>query len=324
MWHIPRSNSALLTQVMKGTATFAKLAAAGALQVSPAPTCNPSYPDSFPWTGSWSEPLYAVSVAGVRPTTCTTWYQAEQACRLAGKRLITNQEWQAAVAGTPDPPAADDGSTECNTMTAGGPVASGSRSKCVSSWGAFDMIGNVWEWTGEWAPLSTGCLGESAGYFQDLQCMVGAADPRLEYDGVCPYCGLAIGVGGVRRGGDWGNGPGAGIFAIEAGWVPGAIDNRIGFRCARPAPVGTRPGPNESSGGTPPTPCGLDALTGQCGGACEGSGDVCAMSPNTNACACVPAPPRSCGRDAGGHCAGDCLNGQTCQFVPGTGSCTCQ
>ena len=135
VWHIPRSNSALLTQVMKGTATFAKLAAAGALQMSPAPTCNPSYPDSFPWTGSWSEPLYAVSVAGVRPTTCTTWYQAEQACRLAGKRFITNQEWQAAVAGTPDPPAADDGSTECNTMTAGGPVASGSRSKCVSSWG---------------------------------------------------------------------------------------------------------------------------------------------------------------------------------------------
>ena len=59
---------------------------------------------------------YAVSVAGVLPSTCLTWFQAEQACRLSGKRLITNQEWQAAAAGTPDPDDADDGTTTCATQ----------------------------------------------------------------------------------------------------------------------------------------------------------------------------------------------------------------
>src|SRR5262249_20090344 len=51
-----------------------------------------SYPDNFPFDGQWtslpgSDPpspgVYAVSVAGVRPTTCTSWFLAAQACRLA-------------------------------------------------------------------------------------------------------------------------------------------------------------------------------------------------------------------------------------------------
>jgi hypothetical protein len=32
-----------------------------------------------------------VSIPGVLPTTCTTWFQAEQACRLSGKRLLTER-----------------------------------------------------------------------------------------------------------------------------------------------------------------------------------------------------------------------------------------
>ena len=72
-------------------------------------------------------------------------YQANQACLLSGNRLLPNREWQGAAAGTPDPGAADDGSTTCVT-TGAEPANTGSRSSCKSVWGAFDMIGNVDEW----------------------------------------------------------------------------------------------------------------------------------------------------------------------------------
>src|SRR5262249_43834089 len=47
--------------------------------------------------------VYALSIPGVKPTACITWFQANQACLLSGKRLLTNREWQGAATGTPDP-----------------------------------------------------------------------------------------------------------------------------------------------------------------------------------------------------------------------------
>ena len=44
--------------------------------------------------------IYAVSRKDALPSSRLTWFQAQQACRNAGKRLLHNAEWQAA-AGTP-------------------------------------------------------------------------------------------------------------------------------------------------------------------------------------------------------------------------------
>src|SRR5262249_41000155 len=59
----------------------------------------------------------------------------------------------------------------------GSTVATGSRSSCVSADGAFDMVGNVWEWVAEWVPRSTGCGTWTAAVSLtgDYQCLVGAA-----------------------------------------------------------------------------------------------------------------------------------------------------
>ena len=46
---------------------------------------------------------------GVRPATNITWFQAQAACRLAGKHLATDEEWLAAASGTPDPAMGNDG-----------------------------------------------------------------------------------------------------------------------------------------------------------------------------------------------------------------------
>ena len=164
VWQIAPSNTGLVNLVKKGKATLADLTGGGAVQLGCtfAPFSQTAYPANFPAGGQWTPVLgssppspgvYAVSIPGVLPSTCTTWFQAAQACRVSGKRLATNLEWQDAAAGTPDP-GTDNGTSDCNISTAGNPVNTGSRSSCKSSWGVFDMVGNVDEWVADWADLN--------------------------------------------------------------------------------------------------------------------------------------------------------------------------
>ena len=95
------------------------------------PQGNPRYPATSPTNGNWTEPLYAASIKGVGPSTFLTWFQAQQACALSGKRLLTNAEWQMAAAGTPDPGVGGNGVTECNTNTTGS-IVTGAAANCQS------------------------------------------------------------------------------------------------------------------------------------------------------------------------------------------------
>jgi hypothetical protein len=228
VWQIPPSNIALVKKVQAGKATLTDLTAGGATQLSLSPSCVPGFPANFPKGGQWTPVLgsnppspgvYAVSVAGVAPTACIDWFQAAQACRLSGKRLITNLEWQDAAAGTPDPGDAP-GIDDCNTS--GGPSNTGSRTNCKSSWGVFDMIGNVDEWVADWADLNTtGCTDSTALGLpgSDFVCFGGGGSTK--------------GPGALFRGGSWLNGSQAGVFAVAAGDPPSFLVPGIGFRCAR-------------------------------------------------------------------------------------------
>jgi formylglycine-generating enzyme required for sulfatase activity len=225
VWQIPDPtgvNRPLVNKVQRGRAKLADLTAAGATQLG-CPFMHTVYPPSFPEDGNWTSPVYAVSVPGVLPSMCITWFQAEQACALSNKRLPTNQEWQRAAAGTPDPGASDDNATQCEVGLDGGftdVIPTGSRSACKSSWGVFDMIGNAHERVADWVPLSqTVCPGWDV-FSDDLMCFSGV-NPTFESPGA------------LMRGGDYRDGSAAGIFAVQ-GDIP-ATDNAgfIGFRCAR-------------------------------------------------------------------------------------------
>jgi formylglycine-generating enzyme required for sulfatase activity len=208
--------------LQKGKATLVDLTTVGATQLgcTAAPWNLTDYPLSFPDNGNWTGPVYAASVPGVLPSTCITWFQAEQACALAGKRLVTNQEWQRAAAGTPDPGDPDDDTTECEVGQdlVNDPVNTGSRSDCVSSWGAFDMVGNVWEWVADWGERAPACGNWNAAFGDDLTCVGG--------DGSLNFPGAPL------RGGDWNIGTDAGVFAVRGG-DPKDGDGDHGFRCAR-------------------------------------------------------------------------------------------
>jgi hypothetical protein len=169
-----------------------------------------------PDTGNGCTDVYAVSIPGVTPSSRITWFQAAAACRNAGKRLLTNQEWQVTAFGTPDPGAAP-GPEDCNTGLVGLDLT-GERENCVSDMGTYDMVGNVWEWVADWVPRSTAC-GSWGGLSDDSQCLAGAATTGEP--------------GALYRGGSIGTGTSAGVFALIAFSRPSGSGIDVGFRCGR-------------------------------------------------------------------------------------------
>ncbi len=148
LWSIPPAQTVVIQKVKDGTATLADLTGAGAVQVgcTDPPYSHAAIPANFPVGGNYAGPIYAASVSGVRPSACLSLPQAMAACALSDKHLMSNAEWDAAAAGTPSH-VEDIGGGECNTIFLYDPIAVGSRASCVSTAGAYDMVGNVMEWT---------------------------------------------------------------------------------------------------------------------------------------------------------------------------------
>ncbi len=177
-------------------------------------------------------PAMALSHTGM-PTVNVTWFQANEACRRAGKRLPTGSEWLAAASGTIDDPT-------CQTATGNaGPRAAAPTNLCVSAVGAHDMIGNVWEMTDEWyaaagpvsgsaTPINSGLRNWPSDYGDDGTYGVNGAVDR---GGSVTVVGLP---GAAVRGGPWSNGTTSGVFALSLSDGPSASYNSKGFRCVIP------------------------------------------------------------------------------------------
>ncbi len=236
VWRLPEPvNQGLVKKISKGKVSLQDLTDAGATQrgCTAPPFYFQPYPSHFPADGNWTPvggtgpptpAVYAVSIAGVLPTTCTSQLQAAQACALSGKHLITNAEWQRAAAGTPDPGNLDDGTTTCVT-TGGGPASTGSRAACVSAWGVHDMVGNVWELVSDWADFAHDGTTWSAS--------AGITDGDVSFFGGDASDAFHRLPGATIRGGQWSSSQSAGVLAVTTAAYPSQQFLPVGFRCAR-------------------------------------------------------------------------------------------
>ena len=223
----------------KYEASLWQTAACGGTQYG---TSGDDYPAEFPDNGNWSTSVYACSVTAVTPSAEMTWFQAQQACALAGKSLCTNEEWQAAAAGTYDPGSAETG-TQCRiASTNTGPrvtglagTTPGGTATCVSMWGAEDMIGNLWEWVSWWGQ---GGMTWQASNGQDASAVWGASygsDSTWSVNGTA-HNGTAYAAGlpaAAIRGGNWLYGSDAGAFTMSLYSGPLNWKSDIGVRCCR-------------------------------------------------------------------------------------------
>jgi formylglycine-generating enzyme required for sulfatase activity len=217
VWRVPQptaSNAGLVRSIRQGTATQTDLFAGGATQLG---TETDDYAPCTENGQSCADDIYAVSLPSLIPSANVTWFQAQEACANAAKRLPTNAEWQVGANGTPDP-GPDNLTTDCNSGS-GSVTLTGARASCVSARGAFDMVGNLDEWVADWVPLSTGC-STWGGLSDDLMCLFGAST-----SGTAP--------GALLRGGDFRSGGSAGPLAVVGSGGPFNARAFIGFRCAR-------------------------------------------------------------------------------------------
>jgi serine/threonine-protein kinase len=97
---------------------------------------------------TWSNGSFSPDAAH-RPVTGVTWDDANDYARWAGKRLPTEEEWEFAARGTDGRmyPWGNDWQAMANANGANQSMADVGEYKGTSQFGAYDMVGNAWEWT---------------------------------------------------------------------------------------------------------------------------------------------------------------------------------
>ncbi len=193
-----------------------------------------NYPNSFPDDARITAPLYACSMPGLTPSANMTDFQAAMACALSGKRLCSNYQWQVAATGTPDD------STSCNITGSGSIEAAGARPKCVSVWGAYDMVGNLWERVAWWGQAGKAVAGYKTGTgatpwgaaFGDGKDgtwnINGTTRTMSSWFAGLPFAALRGGAGGK-----WGNGANTGVYSVHLNNSPAFRGSDVTARCCR-------------------------------------------------------------------------------------------
>jgi len=228
---------------------------------APARICIDKYEVSYSASGTKPDGTSCSSNCPLSQYNATPWVSVSQLnaipyCENMGKVLPSDYEWFIAASGTPDPHKSDpaDDSEPCNIWANSKPsgstwsvenqaIKTGTAAKCISTNGAYDMIGNVWEWVNDTKNTSdiyssgntaVPSSGQTIAQINDYGVPVLSGGTSCS-GGKCnnDFYWVASGTltAGLRSG-SWVNGALAGRFALNLYNAPGHTGSDVGFRCA--------------------------------------------------------------------------------------------
>ena len=171
---------------------------------------------------------YATSVKDAQPWNYVSLPQAQRMCAQAGKRLPTSAEWYRIALGTD--------ASRCIIKSSA--VERTGTEACVSGVGAYDTVGNVWEWVDE------NVVGNT---FQERTLPPEGHVTSVDVNGVAITSGALPdslygddyfwsqeeGVFGMIRGGFYGSDGDAGLYTVNASVPTSFATQGVGFRCVK-------------------------------------------------------------------------------------------
>jgi formylglycine-generating enzyme required for sulfatase activity len=174
---------------------------------------------------------FSESKSAAKPWRYVTQNQAMQICAVRGARLPTSEEWYSAALGTRD-------SKSCVLYGTTDAATTGSAPLCVSGSGAYDMIGNVWEYVADevvFGKVHDEPLPES-GYVHAIS-VAGtptetSLSPSVEFNSDYMWVDTE-GRRAIVRGGFYGSGDDGGLFSMQASIATDFSSQGIGFRCVK-------------------------------------------------------------------------------------------
>lgn len=215
---------------MRQVDTILTLTCIDQYEASPSSECTHQEPKSVLQSeqNMGTNGCHAESKDGTTPWTYISLTQAQRACAQAGKRLPTADEWYRLALGT---------KSEACVINAKSVQETGTEA-CISAAGAYDTIGNVWEWVDAQVTNNTyndRTLPESghvSSVDADGVAITTAGDPDVLYEGDY-FWSKPEGVSGMIRGGFYGSEADAGLYALNASVAMQFAAQGVGFRCVK-------------------------------------------------------------------------------------------